>query len=82
VGLLTGVTDVTLFDVLRRHAERDPDRIWLTFERDDGEARSWSYAEFADEVERTAVRLAELGLSRGSTFAISLDNHPEMIRLI
>ena len=82
MGLLTGATDVTLFDVLRRHAGRDPDRIWLTFEPDDGVARSWSYAEFAGEVERTAARLAELGLSRGSTFAISLDNHPEVIRLI
>jgi carnitine-CoA ligase len=82
VGLLSGVTDVTLFDVLRRHAERDPVRIWLTFERADGAARSWSYAEFAGEVECTALRLRELGLERSSTFIASLDNHPELIRLV
>lgn len=82
MGLLSGVTDVTLFDVLRRHAERDPDRVWLTFERDDGAARSWSYAEFLGEVESTVVRLEDLGLTHGSTFVVSLDNHPELIRLV
>jgi crotonobetaine/carnitine-CoA ligase len=81
VGLLSG-TPVTLFDVLRAHAERDPDRIWLTFERDDGAARSWSYAQFAGEVEHTLRRLEELDLGPGTTFVVSLDNHPELIRLV
>ncbi len=44
--------------------------------------RSWSYGEFAEEVERTARRLFELGLEPGSTFIVSLDNHPELIRLL
>ena len=82
MGLLSGPLDGTLFEVLRRHAELDPDRPWLTFERDDGAARSWSYLEFADEVERTIDLLAHLGLRRGSTFVVSLDNHPDLIRLI
>ena len=82
MGLLSAPPHTTLFEVLRRHAELDQDRPWLTFERDDGEARSWTYGDFTCEVALTAGRLAELGIGRGSTFVVSLDNHPELIRLV
>ncbi len=82
MGPLSRPADLTLFDVLRRHAARDPDRLWLTFERDDGTARTWTYGEFAEEVESTRRRLAGLNLGAGDTFVVSLDNHPELIRLI
>lgn len=82
MGLLSVPRHTTLFEVLRRHAELDQDRPWLTFERDDGEARSWTYGDFTREVALTAGRLAELGIGRGSTFVVSLDNHPELIRLV
>jgi carnitine-CoA ligase len=82
VGLLSEPGNQTLYDVLRGHAEGDPQRPWLTFERSDGAARSWTYAEFADEVAATAARLATLGLRNGDTFVVCLDNHPELLRLI
>ena len=66
MGLLSAPPHTTLFEVLRRHAELDQDRPWLTFERDDGEARSWTYGDFTREVALTAGRLAELGIGRGS----------------
>jgi crotonobetaine/carnitine-CoA ligase len=81
VGLLSVVGD-TPFGVLRGYAERRPDRPWLTFERDDGAARTWSYGEFTAEVEATAGRLGELGLGPGICFLVCLDNHPELIRLV
>jgi carnitine-CoA ligase len=82
VGHLSGPVDATLFEVLQRHARVDPDRLWLTFERSDGAARSWSYGEFVGEVESTIDSLAALGLRHGSTFVVSLDNHPQLVRLI
>jgi crotonobetaine/carnitine-CoA ligase len=82
VGLLSVVGDDTLFGVLRGHAERGPDQPWLTFERDDGAARTWGYGEFTAEVEATARRLSELGLGPGIGFLVCLDNHPELIRLV
>jgi crotonobetaine/carnitine-CoA ligase len=82
VGLLSRPAETTLFDVLRRLAELDPDRPWLTFERDDGTARTWTYGEFAQEVESTIRGLTDLGLGVGDTFVVALDNHPELIRLI
>jgi carnitine-CoA ligase len=82
VGLLSVVGDDTLFGVLRGHAERWPDRPWLTFECDDGAARTWSYGEFTGEVEATARRLGQLGLGPGMGFLVCVDNHPELIRLV
>jgi crotonobetaine/carnitine-CoA ligase len=82
VGLLSVVGGDTLLGVLRGHAELGPDRPWLTFERDDGAARTWSYGEFTAEVEATAHRLGELGLGPGTGFLVCLDNHPELIRLV
>ncbi len=82
MGLLSGRADETLFDLLRRYADLESDRVWLTFEREDGAVRSWSYGAFADEVASTAARLTDLGIGPGSTFVVSLDNHPGLIRLI
>src|SRR5262249_8477816 len=82
VGLLSVVGDGTLFGVLRGHAERGPDPAWLTFECDNGAARTWSYGEFIAEVEATARSLSELGLGPGVGFLVCLDNHPELIRLV
>jgi carnitine-CoA ligase len=82
VGHLSRHLDVTLFEVFRRFADRDPGLQWLTFERADGAARLWTYQEFVDEVERTIGRLAEAGLRPGQTFVVSLDNHPDLIRLV
>lgn len=74
--------EATLLDVLRGHAEDDPARPWLTFERDDGVWRSWSYGEFLTEVEGTARAFGELGLRQGDAFVVYLDNHPELVRLV
>ena len=75
MGHLSGPVDATLFEVLRRHARVDPDRLWLTFERSDGAARSWSYGEFVGEVEGTINGLAALGLRHGSTFVVRVGLH-------
>jgi crotonobetaine/carnitine-CoA ligase len=82
MGLLSEHGNRTLYDVLRGHAEREPERTWLTFERSDGAERTWTYAEFAEEVDAAAGKLGALGLSPGDTFVVCLDNHPELIRLI
>ena len=73
---------MTLVDLLLRVAELDPDRRWLTFETTDARPRNWTYGEFCEEVRALACRLSEIGLKRGETFLVCLDNHPQIVRLI
>jgi crotonobetaine/carnitine-CoA ligase len=53
-----------------------PFLVWAPFE---GEGRSWTYAAFADHVERLAAGLAGRGIGAGDRVLVHLDNCPETV---
>jgi crotonobetaine/carnitine-CoA ligase len=60
-------------------AARHGSRICLIWEPFDGETRSWSYAEFAQEVRRFAAGLVKRGVRRGDRILVHMDNAPEFL---
>ena len=56
-----------------------PDHPFLVWEPREGEARSWTYAEFADEVARVAAGMHARGVALGDKVLIHSDNSPEMV---
>ncbi len=76
--------EMILADLVAARAEEQPDLDVLTFEHlslDDGrtpdEVRS--YAELAENANRLAVGLTELGMEPGDRFGIMMRNHPEFV---
>jgi len=67
-------TYATIQELLSHQAAERPDRPCLIHED-----RSWSYAEFAAEVERVARAFAGLGLRPGERVALLLPNGPEFL---
>jgi long-chain acyl-CoA synthetase len=64
--------DVTLYQALRRSAERAPDApAWDFF------GRTASYREFLEEIDRCAAALAALGVKEGSRFTIAMPTCPQ-----
>ncbi len=64
--------DVTLYQALRRSAERAPDApAWDFF------GRTASYREFLEEIDRCAAALAALGVKEGTRFTIAMPTCPQ-----
>ncbi|MBL8350333.1 MAG: AMP-binding protein [Burkholderiaceae bacterium] len=69
--------DVPTLLAQRATSRRDhPFIVWEPFE---GEARSWTYGEFHDQVGRIAGGLARRGVAAGDRLLIHLDNCPETL---
>lgn len=64
----------TIPELIAKLARRRPDRPWLFYEGD-----SWSAADVAELVERTATGLAERGVKHGDRVAVVLGNRPETL---
>jgi len=64
-------------DVCDRWAEREPDRIALTFVGPDNAPRDHSYGELRDWSNRLANLLRKLGIARGDRIAVLLPQAPE-----
>jgi len=60
-------------------AARHKARTCLIWEPFDDEPRSWSYAEFAQEVRRFAAGLVKRGVRRGDRVLVHMDNAPEFL---
>lgn len=72
----------TLYTIFAAHAEEQPSREWLVYERGDGQALHWTYAQFLDSVHQAANVLRELGIGAGDVFNLHLSNHPAYPQLI
>ncbi|MCD0448349.1 long-chain fatty acid--CoA ligase [Actinocorallia sp. API 0066] len=64
----------TLVEAFQRTAAEIPEAVAL---RTPGGAQSYTWAEYAEKVERTARALHRLGLRRGDRVALMLTNRPE-----
>jgi len=62
-----------------RWAQRDPDRVALVAEREDGSQRIYTFGELLEEVERAAGALGEAGAEKGDTVAVYLPMCAEAI---
>ncbi|HSK24079.1 MAG TPA: acetate--CoA ligase [Egicoccus sp.] len=67
------------YNCLDRHVEAGlGDRVAYHWEGENGDARTISYADLLDEVQRAAAMLRELGVERGDRVAIYLPMIPEL----
>ena len=62
-----------------RWAARDPDRVALVAEREDGVQRTYSFGQLLEMVERAAGALIRVGASKGDTVAVYLSMIPEAV---
>jgi len=69
----------TVPSLLRLQVERNPNKIFLVFEDDEGVVSSFSYATFAARVNRLANHLSARGVAQGETVAVMLVNCPEFL---
>ena len=65
--------------LLSRLAERRPEHPFLVWEPRSGASRTWTYAQFWEDVRRLAVGLRARGVSKGDRVVIHSDNSPEMV---
>jgi len=66
----------TINDVIRRAAEKWPDRVYLDFS-----GETWTYQQVYQQAIAYAAGLADLGVQRGDTVATVLDNHIDAVTL-
>lgn len=64
-------------NALDRWVERDPERVCLRWEGDDGARRAWTRRQLAEETGRVAAGLTALGLGKGDRVGILLPMIPE-----
>jgi crotonobetaine/carnitine-CoA ligase len=69
----------TLPLLLRRQAQRNPDKLFLVHEDDLGHVSELTYGAFAAKVQRLANHLAGQGVQPGQTVAVMLANRPEFL---
>ena len=62
-----------------RWAASTPDRVAVRWEGEDGEQRSWTYAELRVEVDSLAIQLNSEGIGRGDAVGIFLPMLPETV---
>ncbi len=60
-------------------AEQTPDKVFLVWEPKDGRTRSWTYAQFWQEINQVACGLLARGVHKGDKVLIHADNCPEMM---
>lgn len=65
--------------LLANQAELRSEHCFLRFEAFSGQARSWTYAQFADDVSRIAAGMAEAGIGPGDHVVIHMGNCPEFL---
>ena len=65
--------------LIDHRAEHRGDHTFLVWEPKEGESRSWTYAEFAEETRRVAGGLAARGIGEGDTLLIHAENCPESV---
>lgn len=65
--------------LLDQWVERRPDHPLLVWEPRDGGGRTWTYAQFADDVRRLAAGLHARGVDHGDKVLIHSENCPEMV---
>jgi acetyl-CoA synthetase len=62
-----------------RHAERDPGGTALVWEGEDGEVRTWTWAELRAQADGLAALLAERGVGEGDGVGIFMPMVPETV---
>ncbi|MSQ50381.1 MAG: ATP-dependent acyl-CoA ligase [Betaproteobacteria bacterium] len=72
----TGFDLNSLLELRARSRAGHPFIVWSHF---DGPARTWTYAQFADEVARIAGGLASRGVKNGDRVMVFLENCPETL---
>ncbi|MFN8052287.1 MAG: class I adenylate-forming enzyme family protein [Acidimicrobiales bacterium] len=65
--------------LIRHWADATPDRSFLVWEPRNGEGRTWTYRQFADDVEKVASGLVAHGVTLGDKVLIHADNCPEAV---
>ena len=71
------IDTLSLGAMLEQRAREQPDACFLKYFDDDaGEAATYSYGQFAQQVESAAGFLASIGLKAGDCFATLSHNHP------
>jgi acetyl-CoA synthetase len=63
-------------------ASRTPEAIAVRWEGEDGEVRTWTYAELRSQTDRLAHTLADRGVSAGDTVGVFLPMVPEAVAAI
>ncbi|RJF70990.1 acetate--CoA ligase [Deinococcus cavernae] len=61
---------------LDRHARKDPLKVALYYEREDGLTETWTYEQLTTETARFAAALQDLGIQKGDRVAVLLPNTP------
>ena len=69
------------YNAVHRWNERQPDRVALVWEGDDGGTRELTYAELATETARAAAALQALGIAAGDAVGLCLPMLPETVTL-
>ena len=70
------VKPIVLDDLIRQHAQSDPEKTAILFEE-----RSIRYGELYDDIDRAARMLLGLGIRRGDRVGLMFPNCPEMLFL-
>jgi len=65
--------------LLRMQARKRPGSVHLVWEPFEGEARTWTYQQMLDDVERLAAGLAQRGVVSGDRVLIHMNNCPEFL---
>jgi crotonobetaine/carnitine-CoA ligase len=65
--------------MVRRWADSRPDHPFLIWEPRSGEDRTWTYAQFAADMDAVAAGLAARGVTKGDKVLIHADNCPEAV---
>lgn len=65
--------------LLRHWAEVQPEKPFLIWEPRDGAARTWTYGEFWQDVQRVAAGLSARGVGVGDKILLHSENSPEMV---
>jgi len=78
-GGISPFAGLDMAHLLARRAAERPDHPLLVWEPEQGPARRWTYAAFADEVARLAGGLAARGVGPGDRVLVHLENCPETL---
>lgn len=72
----------TLYSIFRAHADKQPDRLWLTYDSSDDKLSQWTFLEFLDTVHQAVNLLQNLGIGAGDVVNLHLANHPTFPQVI
>ena len=77
--MTTPTTPQTLGQLIQSKAERFPDAVVLRFVQVGRPDEVVTYGMLATKAQKLAVTLHHRGLTRGTTFAVMMRNHPEFV---